>query len=179
MSEILKRIRRLPKNIRNPLQPYSTEQKAAGVLASLAALPQFSEDMDGLTDIIKAVKTPVAPTQPQDLGHSTQALNRTLKLLESRVHLGQLSEDTTQKYLDALRHQRELSLLRPPTLAQRIGSGIYHNPVLRGASVAVIASVPGGLIVPFESMESFLFRIGFSTAVMSIFFGIYGARKKT
>lgn len=171
MSETLKRIGRLPKTIKNPFKRPSTEQKAACILASLAALPEFREDMDGLTDVIKVVKTPpVTPTQSQDLGHPIQDLDKTLELLESRVHLGQLQEVTAKKYLNALRLQRELSLQRPPTLAQRIGSSRLHVPVvLEGAAFGVLSSIPAGLIIPYASVENYLFRTGVATLAVTAY----------
>lgn len=164
MSETLKRINRLPKTIKNPFKHPSTEQKAVGILASLNALPEFREDIDGLTDVINVVKTPpVTQNQSQDLGHPTQDLEKTLGLLESRIHLGQLQEVTASRYLDALRFQRELSLQRPPSLAQRLGSSIIHTPVVQGATVAVLTSFPVGLIIPYASIEDYLFRAGIAT----------------
>lgn len=73
---------------------------------------------------------PVISRQSKDLGHPTRDLDRIIALVESRIRLGQLPEGPTKKYLDALGHQRELSLQRPPTLVQRVGSGMWHSIAL-------------------------------------------------
>lgn len=165
MSETLKRVIHLPKRLKNPLQRASDEQMAVDVLASLNSLPHFQDHEDELTDVIKAVKhPPVTPEQKRDLGHPTRDIERTLRILESRVITGALPEVTAQKYLEELRLQRELSLQRPPSLARRIGSKLSKvNPVAAGVFSGVVVSAPVGLVAPYDSIENYLIRTAFAS----------------
>ncbi len=130
MRRELARIARLPRTARLPFSTTPPET-ASRVVAGLVSLPNHL-NLDEVSTVMSVVRHPErAGHQKPDLGYSTADIDTTMQLIQDRMGQGLLATDIGQKFLDSLNDQRELSLQRPPTLSQRIGSKVL--PAVRVA----------------------------------------------